>query len=320
MRLLVTGGAGFIGSHFVRTAVSEELGQVRVLDKLTYAGNLANLRPVANQIEVLVGDICDPQTVAAAMVGVDQVVHFAAESHVDRSITSAAEFVRTNVAGTQVLLDAARDANVGTFLQVSTDEVYGSITNGSWPETDPLDPNSPYAASKASADLLALAYHRTYDMDVRITRCSNNYGPYQNIEKLVPLFTTRLLDSRSVPLYGDGQNIRDWLHVDDHCRGLRLVLEHGQPGQIYNLGGNTELTNKELTSRILEALGHGWDLVRYVTDRPAHDRRYSVDWTKAAEQLGYHPTISFEQGLGDTIDWYRQNRSWWSEQLPAVRS
>lgn len=311
MKLLVTGGAGFIGSHFVRTAVAEELGELRVLDNLGYAGNQANLEPVADRIELVHGDIRDPETVAAAMDGVDQVVHFAAESHVDRSIAGPEVFVHTNVLGTQTLLEAARVADVGTFLQVSTDEVYGSIPAGSWPETDPLAPNSPYAATKASADLLALAYHRTYGMDVRVTRCSNNYGPYQYPEKMIPLFVTRLLDGEQVPLYGDGQNIRDWLHVDDHCRALRLVLERGEPGEIYNIGGDTELTNKELTGRLLEALGQGWDRVRYVTDRAGHDRRYSVDWSKAEDQLGYSPAIGFDEGLAETITWYADNRAWW---------
>lgn len=311
MKLLVTGGAGFIGSHFVRTAIAEELGELRVLDNFGYAGNAANLAPVSDRVEVVRGDIRDPDVVAAAMVGVEAVVHFAAESHVDRSIVGPAEFVRTNVLGTQVLLEAARTVGVGTFLQVSTDEVYGSIPVGSWPETDPVAPNSPYAASKASADLLALAYHRTYDMDVRVTRCSNNYGPYQYPEKLIPLFVTRLLDGERVPLYGDGQNVRDWLHVDDHCRALRLVLERGEPGEIYNIGGDTELTNAELTKRMLAALGLGWDRVRYVTDRAGHDRRYSVDWSKAADRLGYRPAIGFDEGLADTITWYREHRAWW---------
>jgi dTDP-glucose 4,6-dehydratase len=249
--------------------------------------------------------------VGEAMAGTDAVVHFAAESHVDRSIAGAADFVSTNVAGTQVLLQAALEAGLDKFIHVSTDEVYGSIPHGSWPETHPLEPNSPYAASKASSDLLARAYHRTHGLPVCITRCSNNYGPHQFPEKVIPLFVSNLLDGRRVPLYGDGLNVRDWLHVDDHCNGIRLVLEAGCPGEIYNIGGGTELTNRELTFRLLDAVGADPSRIEPVGDRKGHDRRYSVDWSKIAAELGYAPQISFETGLVETVRWYAENRQWW---------
>ncbi len=317
-RVLVTGGAGFIGSHFVRTLLRggypELVGaQVTVLDKLTYAGNPANLDPVRDQpgFSFVQGDITDAPLVDDLMAGHDAVVHFAAESHVDRSIQGAADFVLTNVVGTQTLLDAALRHGVGPFVHVSTDEVYGSIPEGSWPESDPVQPNSPYSASKASSDLIALSYHRTHALDVRVTRCSNNYGPYQFPEKVIPLFITNLLDGRSVPLYGDGLNIRDWLHVDDHCQGIALVLGKGRAGEVYNIGGGTEITNKELTDRLLTACGASWDNVEYVEDRKGHDRRYSVNWTKIHDELGYSPRSDFESGLTETVAWYRDNRSWW---------
>ena len=319
MRLLVTGGAGFIGSTFVRRvllgAESSLTGaEVVVLDKLTYAGNEANLAPVAADpaLRFVPGDITDAALVAELMTGVDAVVHFAAESHVDRSILGADPFVLTNVVGTQILLQAALEARVPTFLHVSTDEVYGSIESGSWPEEHVLEPNSPYSASKAASDLLARSYARTHGMDVRITRCSNNYGPYQYPEKVIPLFVTNLLDGLAVPLYGDGLNVRDWLHVDDHCRGIQLVLEGGRGGEIYNIGGGTELTNRELTERLLDATGRDWDsFVEPVTDRKGHDRRYSVDITKISTELGYAPRVDFAEGLASTVRWYRDNRSWW---------
>ncbi|MDQ4011211.1 MAG: dTDP-glucose 4,6-dehydratase [Actinomycetota bacterium] len=318
MRLLVTGGAGFIGSTFVRRVLcgaepSLAGAEVVVLDKLTYAGNAENLAPVATDpaLHFVKGDITEALLVADLMIGVDAVVHFAAESHVDRSILGAAPFVVTNVVGTHTVLQAALDAGVSTFVHVSTDEVYGSIESGSWPENHVLEPNSPYSASKAGSDLLARSYARTHDMDVRITRCSNNYGPYQYPEKVIPLFVTNLLDGLPVPLYGDGLNVRDWLHVDDHCHGIALVLERGRAGEIYNIGGGTELTNTELTGLLLEATGAEWSSVRPVTDRKAHDRRYSVNWTKIRTELGYHPTVNFRQGLVETVRWYAEHRDWW---------
>ena len=318
MRLLVTGGAGFIGSTFVRRVLRDEEPtlagvEVVVLDKLTYAGNEANLAPVStdSRYRFVKGDITDGERVRDAMAGVDAVVHFAAESHVDRSILGADSFVVTNVVGTQILLQSALDLGVDRFVHVSTDEVYGSIDVGSWVETHPLEPSSPYSASKASSDLLAGAYARTHGLDVRITRCSNNYGPYQYPEKVVPLFVTNLLDGHSVPLYGDGLNVRDWLHVDDHCRGIALVLAGGRPGEVYHIGGGTELTNRELTARLLDALGADWSRVRPVEDRKAHDRRYSLDWSKINRELGYAPVMGFEDGLAATVRWYAENRDWW---------
>ncbi|HET6561407.1 MAG TPA: dTDP-glucose 4,6-dehydratase [Marmoricola sp.] len=318
MRLLVTGGAGFIGSHYVRVVLGDAWGGPRpgvvvVLDKLTYAGNLRNLDPVVDdpRLELVRGDICDAPLVDRLVDEADVVVHFAAESHVDRSIEGAADFVETNVRGTQTLLDAARRHPVTKFVHVSTDEVYGSIESGSWSEDEPLLPNSPYSASKAGSDLLARAYHRTHGVPVCVTRCSNNYGPYQYPEKVIPLFVTNLLDDLEVPLYGEGVNVRDWLHVDDHCRAIHLVVADGRPGEIYNIGGGAELTNKELTGLLLEATGHGWEKVRRVTDRLGHDLRYSVDCSKIEAELGYKPAIGFEQGLADTIAWYANHRAWW---------
>ncbi|WP_042364328.1 dTDP-glucose 4,6-dehydratase [Streptacidiphilus neutrinimicus] len=318
MRILVTGGAGFIGSEFVRqtlTATGAPLhgARVTVLDKLTYSGVRANLAPVEGHpgFTFVEGDICDPHVVDEVTAGQDAVVHFAAESHVDRSITGAVPFVTTNVLGTQVLLDAARRHRVGRFLHVSTDEVYGSIAEGSWTEDWPLAPNSPYAASKASSDLMALAHHRTHGADVVVTRCSNNYGPYQFPEKVIPLFTTNLLDGGTVPLYGTGANVRDWLHVSDHCRGIALALLKGRAGEVYHIGGGRELTNRELTRLLLEATGADWDRVVPVEDRKGHDLRYSLDIGKARHELGYEPQVGFEQGLAGTVAWYRENRAWW---------
>jgi dTDP-glucose 4,6-dehydratase len=286
---------------------------VVVLDKLTYAGCLENLAPVLDspRLRFLQGDICDRGAVEEAMVGVEAVVHFAAESHVDRSITGAADFVLTNVLGTQTLLEAARQAGVRRLVHVSTDEVYGSIAAGSWPETHPPEPNSPYSASKAGSDLMARAYARTYGLDVCVTRCSNNYGPYQFPEKVIPLFVTNLVDGDPVPLYGDGGNVRDWLHVDDHCRGIQLVLDGGRSGEIYNIGGGTELSNRELTERLLAACGADWSRVELVPDRLGHDRRYSVDISKISSELGYAPRIDFDLGLAETVAWYQENRAWW---------
>jgi dTDP-glucose 4,6-dehydratase len=316
VRILVTGGAGFIGSNYVRAVLQDAYAgatgaNVTVLDLLTYSGNRGNLPLTDSRLTFVHGDIRDPDLLRELLPGHDAIVHFAAESHVDRSIIGAVPFVTTNVLGTQVLLDAARAAGIGRFVHVSTDEVYGSIEHGSWTEDWPIVPNSPYAASKASSDLLALAAHRTHGLEVVVTRCSNNYGRYQFPEKVIPLFVTNLLDGRKVPLYGDGGNIRDWLHVEDHCRGIQLALEKGRPGEIYHIGGGTELTNKELTARLLAACGAGWDMVQPVTDRKGHDRRYSLDITKIAKELGYVPQIDIEQGLAATVTWYKENRTWW---------
>ncbi|MFB8774835.1 dTDP-glucose 4,6-dehydratase [Streptomyces broussonetiae] len=314
MKLLVTGAAGFIGSAHVRALLADggpEAPHVTVLDKLTYAGCRDNLPAGHPRLEFVHGDICDAALVDKLMADTDQVVHFAAESHVDRSIDSAADFVRTNVLGTQTLLDAALRHGVGPFVHVSTDEVYGSIDTGSWPEEHPLSPNSPYSASKASSDLLALAYHRTHGLDVRVTRCSNNYGPRQFPEKVIPLFITNLLDGLTVPLYGEGLNVRDWLHVEDHVHGIELVRTKGRPGEVYNIGGGTELSNRDLTALLLKACGADWDRVEHVPDRKGHDLRYSVDWSKARTELGYRPRHDFTAGLAETVDWYRENRSWW---------
>ncbi|WP_432163271.1 dTDP-glucose 4,6-dehydratase [Streptomyces tendae] len=322
MRILVTGGAGFIGSQFVRATLSGALlsppdVQVTVLDKLTYSGNLANLAPVADHpgLTFVPGDIADAYLVDSVMPGHDAVVHFAAESHVDRSLIGARDFVTSNVLGTQALLDGARRHRVGRFVHVSTDEVYGSIERGSWTEDQPLAPNSPYAASKAGSDLLALAQHRSHGMDVVVTRCSNNYGRYHFPEKMIPLFITRLMEGGRVPLYGDGGNVRDWLHVSDHCAAIDLVLHRGRAGEVYHIGGGVEMTNKELTGLLLEACGAGWDRVDYVADRKGHDLRYSLDVTKIRDELGHRPAVSFEDGLADTVRWYHDNRDWWQPLL-----
>ncbi|MFF8290244.1 dTDP-glucose 4,6-dehydratase [Streptomyces sp. NPDC016309] len=319
-RVLVTGGAGFIGSTYVRTLLgpSGPAGtEVTVLDKLTYAGNPANLDAVRRHpgFAFVQGDVCDPVLVDKLVSEHDQIVHFAAESHVDRSIAGADAFVRTNVLGTQTLLDAAVRNRIATVVHISTDEVYGSVDTGSWTEDEPLRPNSPYAATKASADLLALSHHRTHGLDVRVTRCSNNYGPHQFPEKVVPLFITRLLDGGRVPLYGDGSQVRDWLHVDDHVRAVELVRTRGRAGEVYNIGGGTELSNRELTDLLLEALGADDSRVDHVEDRKGHDRRYSVDWTKIRDELGYRPGKDFATGLAETVAWYRDNRSWWQPLL-----
>ncbi|MGW1996960.1 dTDP-glucose 4,6-dehydratase [Embleya sp. NPDC001921] len=323
MQILVTGGAGFIGSEFVRGLLSRSSvsDTVTVLDKLSYSGNIANLAAVAGHpgYTFVQGDIRDVDVVDQIVPGHDVVVHFAAESHVDRSISGAMEFVTTNVVGTQVLLDAARKHRVNRFVHVSTDEVYGSIAEGSWTEGWPLAPNSPYSASKAGSDLLALAAFRTHGMDVVLTRCSNNYGPYQFPEKMIPLFLTNLFDGHAVPLYGDGANVRDWLHVADHCAGIEKVMRLGRAGETYHIGGGVELTNKELTARLLEACGADWGMVRQVEDRKGHDLRYSLSIEKIQDELGYAPAIPFDRGLADTVAWYRANRPWW-EPLKARAS
>jgi dTDP-glucose 4,6-dehydratase len=316
VKLLVTGAAGFIGSHYVRTMLDGgyagyENAHVTVLDKLTYAGNRANLPASHPRMSFVEGDICDLDLVLELLPGHDAVVHFAAESHVDRSLTSAAEFVHTNVMGTQTLLEACRRTGVSRFVHVSTDEVYGSIDEGAWTETWPLLPNSPYAASKASSDLIARAYWRTHGLDVSITRCSNNYGPYQHPEKLIPLFITNLFNGLQVPLYGDGSNVREWLHVSDHCRAIQSVLTSGRAGEIYNVGGGDERTNLQITHALLDLCSAGPALIKPVADRLGHDLRYALDDTKIRSELGYEPQVSFEQGLADTVAWYRDNPGWW---------
>jgi dTDP-glucose 4,6-dehydratase len=312
MRLLVTGGAGFIGANFVHSTVRERPDvSVTVLDALTYAGRCDSLADVDDAITLVEGDITDTELVSRLIADADAVVHFAAESHVDRSILGAADFVMTNVVGTQTLLDSVLRHGIDKFVHVSTDEVYGSIASGSWDESQPLEPNSPYSASKAGSDLIARSYFRTHGLPVCITRCSNNYGPYQFPEKVIPLFVTNLIDGAKVPLYGEGANIRDWLHVDDHCRAIHLVLEKGRPGEVYNIGGGTELTNRELTERLLQACGATWDSVVLVEDRLGHDLRYSLDITKIGEELGYAPAVDFADGLADTVAWYAGNREWW---------
>jgi dTDP-glucose 4,6-dehydratase len=317
MRILVTGGAGFIGSHYARTLITGgypgfENAQVTVLDKLTYAGNLANLEPVGQspRFTFVRGDICDAALLGTLLPGHDMVVNFAAETHVDRSIREAADFVTANVTGTQALLQACLDAGVRRVVQVSTDEVYGSVEHGSWTEDAPLAPNSPYAAAKAGGDLIAQAYARTHGLDVSITRCCNNYGPYQFPEKVIPLFVTNLLAGLKVPLYGDGGNVRGWIHVDDHCRGIQLVLEEGKPGQVYHINGDVELANVKLTQALLDRCGAGWDMVAHVEDRKGHDRRYSLD-DSLLRGMGYRPRIPFGEGLATTVQWYWDNRDWW---------
>jgi dTDP-glucose 4,6-dehydratase len=315
MRLLVTGGAGFIGSNYVRMLLDGSLvgvSKLIILDKLTYSGNKSNLKGLnQSDYEFVQGDICDSDLVSKLTKKVDSVVNFAAESHVDRSIDSSKEFFQTNVVGTHTLLEAARRNNLGSFIQISTDEVYGSITEGSWDESFPLLPNSPYAASKASGDLISQAFFRTYGIDVRITRCSNNYGPYQFPEKVIPLFITNLLKNKKVPLYGDGLNVRDWLHVTDHCRGIHLVLTKGKAGDIFNIGGGRELSNIELTRVILSAMGAGEESIEKVTDRLGHDFRYSLNIERIERELGYKPEINFDLGISQTIEWYKNNEEWW---------
>ncbi|HEY3610273.1 MAG TPA: dTDP-glucose 4,6-dehydratase [Pseudonocardiaceae bacterium] len=316
MRLLVTGGAGFIGSHYVRTMLAGGYpgwadARITVLDTLGHGGNLANLPARHPRLDFVRGDVCDRSLLLDVLPGHDAVVHFAAESHVDRSIDDSADFVRTNVVGTHTVLAACRTAGVERIVHVSTDEVYGSVEHGASTETAPLLPNSPYAASKAAADLIVRSFVRTHRLDVSITRCSNNYGPYQHIEKLIPLFVTNLMEGVPVPLYGDGRNVREWLHVDDHCRAIHLVLTSGHAGEIYNIGGGNAFTNTEITRLLLDLAGADESMVRRVADRPGHDLRYAIDETKIREQLGYRPQVPFDQGLADTFAWYRDHPAWW---------
>jgi dTDP-glucose 4,6-dehydratase len=315
VKVAITGGAGFIGSNFVRRILDGTFGGIAdlvVLDKLTYAGTLSNFsEQEISSFKFFKGDICDSEFVMKSIRGVDAIINFAAESHVDRSIKSAHEFVATNIQGTQNLIDSSRNLGIENFVQVSTDEVYGSISEGSWNEIEPLLPNSPYAASKASADLLVRAANRTHGLNTRVTRCSNNYGPNQFPEKIIPLFVTNLIEQKKVPIYGQGMNVRDWLHVDDHCRGIHLVLTAGKSGEIYNIGGGRELTNFELTHKILNLMDRSDQEIEYVEDRIGHDQRYSVDFMKIQAELGYLPQVNFEDGIANTIEWYKTHESWW---------
>jgi len=317
MRVVITGAAGFIGSRFAEVLLENaerlDYDDIVLLDALTYSGRRENMEEVLRDARVtfVEGSITDGDITNNALRGAHAVVHLAAESHVDRSITGAREFYETNVIGTHQLLESARESDVQRFVHVSTDEVYGSIGEGSWREDHILEPNSPYSSSKAGSDLAALAYHRTYGIPVSVTRCSNNYGPRQFPEKVIPLFVTNLFDGVKVPLYGDGLNVRDWLFVDDHCRGILAVLEGGRAGEIYNIGGGTELTNEELTTRLLDLCGYSDSMIEPTTDRLGHDRRYSVDWSKIKNELGYEPQMSFDEGLAYTVKWYHDNEAWW---------
>jgi len=315
-KILVTGGAGFIGSNFVHMVLRDRCAwSVVCLDALSYAGNLANLKSCLDdsRFQFVKGDICDAGLVKGIVErDIDAVVNFAAESHVDRSILTCQDFIRTNVQGAQVLLDCCRQAEVGLFLQVSTDEVYGSLgPGGFFTEQTPLAPNSPYSASKAAGDLLARAYFKTYGMPTVVTRCSNNYGPFQFPEKLIPLFVTNLLAGKKVPVYGDGLNVRDWIHVDDHCRAVLAVLEQSVPGEVYNVGGGNERTNLEITRMLIDMLGKDTSHIEFVKDRPGHDRRYAIDDAKIRRELGWKPKVDFAEGLKATIQWYIDNEPWW---------
>ena len=312
MKLFVTGAAGFIGSNYVRWLLANTDDEVTILDALTYAGNMATIRDLVDdrRCKFVHGDICDQETVLSSMAGHDAVVHFAAETHVDRSIKDGYSFVRTNCFGTNVLCDVALRVGVQRFLHISTDEVYGSIEDGSFTETDKLTPRSPYSAAKAGSDLIALSYFTTHGLPVLVTRCSNNFGPYQFPEKVIPLFTTNLLDGQQVPLYGDGGNVRDWIHVHDHNTAAHLVLQRGDPGEVYNIGAGNEITNKELTYRLLELTGRDESFIRPVDDRKGHDRRYSITHDKVSA-LGWRTEHTLDAGLAATVEWYRNNREWW---------
>ena len=321
MRLLVTGGAGFIGSNYVRRILDGTLSGIEsvvVLDKMTYAGIRSNLpSEFSGVFQFIEGDICDQDLFKRLMAEADSVINFAAESHVDRSIKDPSIFIKTNVEGVNSMLQVIKSMPSKRFIQISTDEVYGSIENGSWVESEPLLPNSPYAASKASAELLVRSYTQTYGLDTRITRCSNNYGPNHYPEKLIPLFITNILRNKKLPLYGSGLNVRDWLHVDDHCQGIHKVLFSEKSGEVFNIGGGEELTNLEITKLILTEMSCGESLIESVEDRLGHDFRYSVNWTKIHSELGYEPKVKFIEGLKSTIQWYRDNPSWWE---PLIKS
>ena len=315
MKLLVTGGVGFIGSNFIRHIRQEHPDwEITNLDKLTYAGNLENLKDIQDQpgYHFVKGDIADRKLVDKLLSqGFDVIVNFAAESHVDRSILDASPFIETNVKGTQVLLEGAKKHGIQRFIQVSTDEVYGSIDSGRFTEESPLSPSSPYSASKTAADLLCRAYFKTHHLPAIVTRCTNNFGPYQFPEKLIPLAVTNALEDKPVPVYGDGLNIRDWIFVTDHCRALDAVIQKGKPGEIYNIGSGNEKTNLELIHKLLELLDKPQSLIQFVTDRPAHDRRYALDCARITTELGWKPAYSFEKALSATVDWYLKNESWW---------
>jgi dTDP-glucose 4,6-dehydratase len=315
MRLMITGGAGFIGCNYVRYVLENHPHyQVLVLDKLTYAGRRENLQDVMDKIDFIQGDICIPEVVDLAMQSCDAVVNFAAETHVDKSIADPGAFIRTNISGTYTLLEAARNSNLKKFVQIGTDEVYGSIEFGSFSESDPLEPSSPYSASKAGADLLARAYFITYGLPISITRSSNNFGPYQFPEKLIPFFVLRALQGERLPVYGSGRNVRDWLYVRDNCAAIDLVLHNGRPGEIYNIGGGNELSNLEITGKLLANLRKPASLIEHVADRLGHDFRYSIDSAKI-HNLGWMPQLNFEAALKETIDWYRMNEWWWRDLL-----
>jgi dTDP-glucose 4,6-dehydratase len=315
LKILVTGGAGFIGSNFVKRQLSENplsISEIIVLDKLTYAGNMKNFSKVERELfEFIEGDICDVDATEAIIKKVDYIVNFAAESHVDRSLINASSFVTSNILGTQVLLENSRRHGIEKFVQVSTDEVYGSISEGSWDENFPLMPNSPYSASKASADLMVRSYQKTFGLNTNVTRCSNNYGPFQYPEKIIPLFVTNLIQKKKLPMYGSGSNIREWIHVEDHCRGIELVISNGKSGEIYNIGSGNEMTNLELATLILKEMGEDESRIEFVNDRQGHDFRYSVSSERISRDLGFSPKIDFLTGLRSTIDFYKKESSWW---------
>lgn len=320
MKLVVTGGAGFIGSNYLLNLISRRdipYLEIVIIDNLTYSGTLDNIETIVkdSRVNFIEGDICDVNLVRKHLTGVDQIVHFAAESHVDRSIHSSEQFIKTNVQGTHTLLEAFKENRNGTFLHVSTDEVYGSINEGKWSENFGLSPNSPYSASKASSDLIALAFHRTYGLDIRVSRCCNNFGPRQYPEKLIPLLITNIIRGKKLPIYGNGLNVREWIHVDDHCDALNKILESGKPGEIYNIGTTNEQSNIEIANLILKIMGKSPDLIAYVEDRAGHDFRYALDTTKARNELGFSPKKDFAEAIQETVKWYLENQQWWESKV-----